>query len=121
MTSASSTDLAQGALFEIADSGPLSPSCLQHKTASTLSVMRDKRAISKLDTLARRMRRANTPLDRARLAAEMGSLADRLVGDSIREANYAGQTWRQIGAELGVPFQTLYRRYGAVESGQKAQ
>ena len=27
-------------------------------------------------------------------------------------ANRDGMTWRQIGAELGVPFQTLYRRYG---------
>jgi len=34
------------------------------------------------------------------------------VADCIRDANRAGLTWREIGAQLGVPFQTIYRRYG---------
>jgi hypothetical protein len=119
VSAALSTELGQAVLFDIAGSLPLVPSCPQDETITTLSVMRDKKGINRLDTLVRRLRRARTPLDQALLAAEVRTVADRLVGDSIREANNAGQTWRQIGAELGVPFQTLYRRYGTAEAGQK--
>jgi hypothetical protein len=114
------TELGQAVLFDAAESGT-AVSRLQNETGDTLSVMRDRKQINRLDTLVRRLRRASTPLDEARLAAEIGSLADRIVGDLIREANNAGQTWRQIGAEFGIPFQTLYRRYGAPGVAQKEE
>lgn len=84
-------------------------------TVDTVSAVRDRLEIRSLEALLRGLRHAGTPLERARLATEIRDLADRVVGDSIREANRAGGTWRQIGAELGVPFQTLFRRYGAAE------
>jgi hypothetical protein len=84
-------------------------------TVDAVSDVRDGPEISRLQTLLRRLRHAGNSLERARLAAEIRDLADRVVGDSIREANRDGEAWRQIGAVLGVPFQTLFRRYGGVE------
>jgi hypothetical protein len=74
--------------------------------------MADRRSVKRLTTLANRIETASDSVKRAALAAELRDLADQLVADSILEANRNGLTWRQIGAELGVPFQTLYRRYG---------
>jgi hypothetical protein len=74
--------------------------------------MRDSRVIGQLETRLRRLKGAGTSIERARVAAELRDMADQLVAKSIREANKAGETWRQIGADLGVPYQTLYRRYG---------
>lgn len=116
VSAALAAELGQAVLFDAAGS-PVSR--LQDETGNILSGMRDKKQISRLDTLLRRLRRASTPLDQARLAAEIGNVAERFVGDLIREANKGGQTWRQIGAELDVPFQTLYRRYGAAEVGSR--
>lgn len=81
-------------------------------TVDTVSVVRDRPEISRLEACLRRLGRTDTSLEQARLATEVRDLADRVVGDSIREAKRAGETWRQIGADLGVPFQTLFRRYG---------
>jgi len=86
-----------------------------------LSIMGDKKELRRVDTLVRRLRSSTTSIDRARAAAEVRDVAEELVARSIREANGAGQTWRQIGAELGIPFQTLYRRYGAPEVAQKEE
>ncbi len=49
------------------------------------------------------------------MAAEISDKAEGIVAEAVRGANRGGLTWRQIGAELGVPFQTLYRRYGGDE------
>jgi hypothetical protein len=90
-------------------------------TVETVSVVRDRPEISRLETLLRRLRQAGTSLERARLGTEIRDLADRVVGDSIREANREGEAWRQIGAVLGVPFQTLFRRYGGAERYRSTQ
>ena len=88
--------------------------CLTSGTADDrLSPMPDKRSVRRLATLARRLETTDDSIKIAGLAAEVRDLADRLVADSINQANRDGLTWRQIGAELGIPFQTLYRRYGA--------
>ena len=75
--------------------------------------MGDKRKDRRIATLANRLLATDDNLDRARLAAELRYLAESIVASSIRDANRRGMTWRQIGAELGITFQTLYRRYGA--------
>jgi hypothetical protein len=77
--------------------------------------MRDKRQVTRLDTLVRRLRAATDPVEQARLASQLRDRAEALVAETIREANDAGLTWREIGARLGVPFQTLYRRYGTAD------
>jgi len=74
--------------------------------------MPDKRSLRRLGTLAAKIESTTDPTKRAALASELRDIADRLVADSITQANRVGLTWRQIGTELGVPFQTLYRRYG---------
>jgi hypothetical protein len=74
--------------------------------------MRDKRRARRLSTIADKLQRVNDPIDRAKLATEARELAEALVEESILDANRAGITWRELGAGLGIPFQTLYRRYG---------
>jgi hypothetical protein len=65
--------------------------------------------------LVDRLASKNDPVDRAAVAAEIRDVAEGLVSSSIQDANREGMTWRQIGAELDIPFQTLYRRYGEAE------
>ncbi len=74
--------------------------------------MRDNRRARRLSTLAERIQRADEPIEVARLAGQLRDLAEQLVASSIRDANRAGAAWRDIGAALDIPFQTLYRRYG---------
>jgi hypothetical protein len=91
--------------------------CRESETdVDSLSRMGDKRRVRRLSTVADRLQRAKHPLDRAKLATEARDLAEALVEESILEANKAGVTWREIGAGLDVPFQTLYRRYGTGRS-----
>lgn len=86
--------------------------CLQPETPATVSPMRDNRRARRLSTLAERIQRADEPIEVARLAGQLRDLAEQLVASSIRDANRAGAAWRDIGAALDIPFQTLYRRYG---------
>lgn len=79
------------------------------------SPMRVEQPIVGLRRLCEQLQQAGTPLDRARVAAEIMDKAEGLVAEGVRRANQGGLTWRQMGAELGVPFQTLYRRYGGDE------
>jgi hypothetical protein len=46
------------------------------------------------------------------VGTELRDLAEAIVTASIRDANRRGLSWREIAADLGVPFQTVYRRYG---------
>jgi hypothetical protein len=108
MSQPSLFDLEKAAVQSLADA------CRESETdTDSLSRMGDKRRVKRLSTIAERLQRAIDPLERARLASEARDLAESLVEETILEANRAGVTWRDIGAGLGVPFQTLYRRYGA--------
>ena len=49
------------------------------------------------------------------VAAEVRDKAEGIVAEGVRRANGGGLTWQEMGAELGVPFQSLYRRYGGAE------
>jgi hypothetical protein len=103
--------MSQQALFElVAESA--TQHCPEAETDASLSHMRDTKPQRRLATLAKRIQQVTDPIDRARCAAELRDLAEALVATSVREANRAGLTWREIGAELGIPFQTLNRRYG---------
>lgn len=106
----------QPTLFEVGVSEPTQDIRLQTETSRpTLSAMPDKRTMGRLRRLCLQLEEAATPLERARVAAEVRDMAERIVAEAVRGANRGGQTWREIGAELGVPFQTLYRRYGGDE------
>jgi hypothetical protein len=86
--------------------------CLSVETTSTLSHVAVSRTLRRMVKLAERVAAAEEPLERARFGAALRDLAESVVASSIRDANRGGVTWRDIGAELGAPFQTLYRRYG---------
>ncbi len=68
--------------------------------------------IGELEGLVVDLQDGTDPVDQARTGRAIGDLADRITGDLVRQANRQGHTWRAIGAQLGVPFQTLHRRYG---------
>lgn len=103
--------MTQETLFDYATADG-SGSCPGTETRDSLSRVRDGRRLRHLVALAERVQQAVDPIERARRAAEVRDLAETLVEASIRDANDSGVTWRAIGASLGVPFQTLYRRYG---------
>jgi hypothetical protein len=84
---------------------------LESETVS-LSLMRDKRTEQRAVRLANKLSTTTDPIRRARIATELRDIAGTIVATSIRDASRDGLTWRQIAADLGVPFQTLYRRYG---------
>jgi len=105
--------MSQQHLFELELPGP-DPIRLPSETEpDSVSRMGDRRRIRRLATIAARLQRSTEPLERARLATEARDFAEGIVEESILEANEAGVTWRDMGVGLGVPFQTLYRRYGA--------
>ena len=82
--------------------------------ADTLSRMRDRSpSVRRLVGLAERVASTDDPVVRARLASQLRDLAEEVNAASIRRASRDGVTWRQLGTALGVPFQSLYRRYGS--------
>ena len=88
---------------------------LENETSHIVSHMPDKRPSRKMRRLVDHLEAIDDPVQRARLAGEIRELADRLFASSVIEANRSGHTWREIGAALGIPFQTLYRRYGGFD------
>ena len=51
-------------------------------------------------------------LERARLVAELERLTRSALERAIVGAHRAGCSWRVIGTHLGIPYQTVHRRYG---------
>jgi hypothetical protein len=106
----------QQPLFELEQAAvqAVAEACRECETdLDRLSQMGDKRRVRRLCALANKLERTTDPIERAKLATEARDLAEALVEETILDANRAGITWRELGAGLGVPFQTLYRRYGA--------
>lgn len=104
----------QEKLFEIETVAveAVASACREVETIDDLSRVPDDDSARRLVSLAEHAQRSTDPLDRARFAAEARDLAEQIVEATIREVNAAGVTWREIGAPLDVPFQTLHRRYG---------
>ncbi len=86
--------------------------CPEVGTAGTVVLMRDSKAVRRLVSIADRIQRSGDVVEHARLAAEARDVAESIVATALREANAAGKTWRELGAAVSVPFQTLHRRYG---------
>lgn len=106
----------QRTLFELEAAAveAVGAACLESETdRDRVSRMPDNRRVRRLATIVQQLAGTNDPLDRTKLATQARDLAEALVEETILSANRAGHTWRDIGASLGVPFQTLYRRYGA--------
>ena len=93
------------------DGEPARDICHVRETSDSVSRMVDRRSERRLTALVEKLERAHDPVERARIASEIRDLSEALVAANIRRANQAGVTWRQISAELDIPFQTLYRRY----------
>ena len=65
-----------------------------------------------LTPLLRRVRAVSDSVERARVASQLRDQAEMMVSAAVRKAVEEGLSWRDIGARLGIPFQTLYGRYG---------
>jgi hypothetical protein len=102
----------QQSLFEV-ETAAAAHHCPESETRDSLSRMADNRHARRLATLIDRLQRTNDPLERAKLATRAREVTEQLLEATILDANQAGLTWRDIGAGVGVPFQTLFRRYGA--------
>lgn len=69
--------------------------------------------VSRLKTTVSHLGRCSDPVDRIRSAVDLKDVADGLIADAVREARSCGRSWRDLGADLGVPFQTLFGKYGS--------
>lgn len=77
-----------------------------------LSRMRDTTDLHlEIRDVATRATAKESPVDRAKRFAHL----QRLTGDALRtaleECLEDGMSWRDIGAGVGIPFQTLQRQY----------
>lgn len=107
--------MTQETLFEIGQAAVRAVADARHEieTDDAQSQHRDDDHDSRLlVSLARQSQRTDDPVERARLAMRIKSLTETIIDASLREASRRGTTWREIGALVGVPFQTLHRRYG---------
>jgi DNA invertase Pin-like site-specific DNA recombinase len=101
----------QDSLFELPPPAePVSPAAQAGEKG--VSGMRDRDSVRRLAALVKKLEAADDPMQRAIIAIEIRDSAEAAVSSSVREVNRQGLTWRKIGREFGVPFQTLYRRYG---------
>ena len=67
-----------------------------------------------LSALAHEVHQAATGVDRVRLLLQLETAVDDALAVSIADAYRATNSWRKLGAEIGVPFQTLHRRHAAL-------
>ena len=104
--------LAQASLFD----APAPADRPKSETASVPSVPHDD-GVSRLRTVVSQLGRCSNPVDRIRFAVEVKAAAEGLITQAVHEARSCGRSWRELGADLGVPFQTLFRRYGSPETG----
>ena len=65
----------------------------------------------RLTKLASNADRSHDPCERAKLLVDLRAVIDGRLEDAVAEARAAGTSWRQLAARLGVPYQTLHRRY----------
>jgi hypothetical protein len=104
--------MAQQALFD----GDAEPAAVVRRRATRRATAAVKPRVeverNPIEDAAAQFVAANDPLERARLAAQLRDLAADAVASNIRDASNRGKTWREIGAALEIPFQTLHRRYG---------
>lgn len=104
--------MKQEALFQVGVSDLRQPPGRKSETKPSSSRTKDGLPTTPLVALAERIDASVAPVDRAALAIELRESAEHLIDVSIREANAAGMTWREIGLRLKIPFQTLHRRFG---------
>lgn len=73
----------------------------------------DGEGLGRLAMVVSELRRHPAPAVRVRLARELEQVAELIIREAIGEVRGQGLSWREVGVELGVPYQTLFRRYGA--------
>ena len=98
--------LAQASLFD----SPAPADGSRSETATDRSVPKDDDVL-RLRTVVSQLGRCSDPVDRIRSAVELKAAADTLIAEAVRDARSSGRSWRELGVDLGVPFQTLFRRY----------
>ena len=109
---AAGSGMKQEALFEVSVSDLRRAPRRKSGTDPSLSRGKDDEPTAPLVSLAECIDASVAPVDRAALAIELRASVEELIDASIREANAAGMTWREIGLRLEIPFQTLHRRFG---------
>ena len=68
--------------------------------------------MERVERLTKEANRENDDVARAAFLLQLAEAAEAGAARAIRHANRTGQSWREIGTRLGVPYQTLHRRYG---------
>lgn len=90
------------------ETGPKAPR--RHRQASAAG---DELTL-RLGELVSRLDLRPGPRERIELAGEIRGIAELIVADVVQGARQNGSTWRQLGQDLAIPFQTLFRRFGGL-------
>src|SRR5262245_20938130 len=101
--------MAQQALFDGQVAPAATPRPLTARRPTPAGDARKGETRDPIEIAAARLATVDDPLERARLAGQLRDLAAAAFASSIRDASANGRTWREIGAALDVPFQTLHR------------
>ena len=100
-------------LFDLPPARVDSEASQNRDSTASVSRMRDSRSMQKLVRVATAASREQDALERAKLVAELERLTGSALERTIVGAHRAGYSWRTIGTYLGIPYQTLHRRFGA--------
>lgn len=73
----------------------------------------DSSAVGSLGTLAVAADRAENGVPRSRALLQLAEAVEVALIAAIADAYVTRPSWRKLSADLGIPFQTLHRRYAA--------
>ena len=71
-----------------------------------------------LEVLAVAASRAERGIPTTRLLMELAAAVEEATAVSIADAYAEHQSWRTLSSMLGVPFQTLHRRFATLPTGE---
>lgn len=70
--------------------------------------------VGSLEALAATADRADNGVPRSRALLQLAEAVEVALTAAIADAYESRPSWRKLSADLGIPFQTLHRRYAAM-------
>ena len=83
------------------------------QSSSTSQPVRDEHLAGSLEALAAAADRADNGVPRSKALLQLAEAVEVALAAAIADAYEARPSWRKLSADLGIPFQTLHRRYAA--------
>lgn len=83
------------------------------QSSSIPQPVRDCGLACSLEALAAAADRADNGVPRSRALLQLAEAVEVALTAAIADAYESRPSWRKLSADLGIPFQTLHRRYAA--------